>query len=425
LEFNLAYGKQGIRVRIPEQVHTDVVEPRFVEGFQDPVGAVKDALLNPIDHAPLRNSVRAGQKVAIVFSDITRATPYDILVPALLDELSHLPDQNITFFCATGTHRPATLEELGTILGKETIHRFRVVQNDATDKSLHRPVGTTKGGNEIFLNKEILEYDLRILTGFIEPHFFAGFSGGGKALMPGMAHLDTIRYNHSIRNLENPRARWGITEGNPLWLDVMEASEFAAPLFLLNITLNRNKEITGVFAGDLREAHKKGCAFAKETAMAGLESPYDIVITSNSGYPLDLNVYQSVKGMSAAEQVVKKDGAIIVAAECWDGVPEGSDYETILHSVGGVGEMMDFIKKREQQLKDTWQIYFQAMIQLKATVYLYSTLDDQTVEKALLNPVRDLDRLISDLVMKYGRDTRICVLPEGPLTIPYLTGINY
>ena len=168
--------------------------------------------------------------------------------------------------------------------------RFRIRQNSATDPSQQKFAGTTSSGNRILLNKEILEYDLRILTGFIEPHFFAGFSGGGKALMPGMASLETVRNNHAIRNLEHPRTRWGHTPGNPLWEEVTEAAELASPLCLLNITLNRDKEITGVFAGELREAHSSGCAFARENAMAPCKGEFDVVITSNSGYPLDLNI---------------------------------------------------------------------------------------------------------------------------------------
>lgn len=238
--------------------------------------------------------------------------------------------------------------------------------------------------------------------------------------MPGMAHVDSIRYNHSIRNLDHPKARWGYTHGNPLWEELMEAAEFAAPVFLLNITLNRDKEITGVFAGDLRKAHQQGCARAKETAMVGLDKAFDVVISSNAGYPLDLNVYQSVKGMSAAERVVKQGGTIILAAECWDGIPAGSDYETSLSSVDSVPELMEFIKKHEPDLKDTWQVYLQAMIQMKAEVYLYSSLDPETVLSTHLKPVENMNQLILELVEKYGPTTRICILPEGPHTIPYL-----
>ncbi|MCK5067970.1 MAG: nickel-dependent lactate racemase [Bacteroidales bacterium] len=420
MKIGLAYGKKRHVVEIPGHLHTEVVEPRYVEGVPDQLQAVRDALKDPIGHKPLSSAVEHSQKVAIIFSDITRATPYQILVPALLDSLSHIPDHDITFFCATGTHRDATPGELVTILGKEVTERFRIVQNEASNRASYQYVGTTASGNRIMLNKKVLEHDLRVLTGFIEPHFFAGFSGGGKALMPGMAYVETIRHNHSIRNLEHPKARWGYTRENPLWEEVMEAAEFATPVFLLNITLNRDKEITGVFAGDLRKAHLLGCAKAKETAMVGLDKPFDVVLTSNAGYPLDLNVYQSVKGMSAAERVVKKGGTIILAAECWDGIPAGSDYEIILSSVDKVQELMGFIKNHEPELKDTWQVFFQAMIQMKADVYLYSGLDPETVKSTHLKPVEDMNQLIVYLVEKYGPATRICILPEGPHTIPYL-----
>jgi nickel-dependent lactate racemase len=420
MKLGLAYGKEKQWVEIPDHVHVQVVEPRYTEGVPDQMQAVRDALKDPIGLPPLSSSVKSEQKVAIIFSDITRATPYHILLPALLDSLSHIPDHQITFFCATGTHRDATPEELVTILGKEVTQRFRIVQNEAAHRDRHQHVGTTALGNRILLNKEVMEHDLRILTGFIEPHFFAGFSGGGKALMPGMAYVESIRNNHSIQNLEHPKARWGYTQGNPLWEEVMEAAEFAAPVFLLNITLNRDKEITGVFAGDLRKAHQKGCAKAKEIAMVGLDKAFDVVITSNSGYPLDLNVYQSVKGMSAAERVVKQGGTIILTAKCWDGIPGGSDYEIILSSVDSVPELMGFIKKHEPDLKDTWQVFFQAMIQTKAEVYLCSSLNPEKVRSAHLRPVEDLNQLILKLIEKYGPHTRICIMPEGPHTIPYL-----
>jgi len=420
MQIELAYGKGRLKAEIPDFVHTEVVEPRYVKGLPDQLLAVKAALADPIHLPPLSGSVREGQKVAIIFSDITRATPYHIMLSPLLQALGHLPDDHITFFCATGTHRPATPEELITILGKKVTERFRIVQNNASDTSQQKFVGCTTSGNRILLLKEILDYDLKILTGFIEPHFFAGFSGGGKALMPGMASLETVRNNHSLRMLDNPNTRWGHTSGNPLWEDVMEAAELAAPLFLLNITLNKDKEITGVFAGELREAHSRGCAFAKETAMAPLKEAFDIVITSNSGYPLDLNIYQSVKGMSAAERVVKEGGSIIVVAECWDGIPDGSDYETILKSVDKVESLMEFIREHEPELQDTWQVYFQTMIQMKADVFLYSKLDPETVKSAHLKPVSNINSLILELVEKYGPDTRICVLPEGPHTIPYI-----
>ena len=421
MKVRLAYGKEGLEWKIPDHCHVDVVEPRWTEGKTDPTGAVSNALQKPLKSPPLRELARRDDKIGIIFSDITRATPYHILLPAIFAEIEHVPTENITLFCATGTHRPCTDEELYGIVGKEIANTFRIVQNDTNDESLFSSIGQTRSGNNIRVNKEVLECDLKILTGFIEPHFFMGFSGGGKAVMPGMGYLETIRFNHSISMLENEKARWGITEGNPLWEDVREAAEMIPGIFLLNITLNKNKEITGVFAGELRTAHEAGCRFAKETAMAPLEKEYDIVITSNSGYPLDLNIYQTVKGMSAAHQIVKDGGVIIAAAECWDGIPPNTDYERILASADNIDELSDYIRKNETKFQDTWQVFFQVIIQQKAKVYLYThKLEDEIVRRALLEPVNDPEALIEKLVSETGPDTRICILPEGPQTIPYI-----
>lgn len=421
---NLAYGKTGYAIELSNNYHIDIIEPLWIESVNDQSLAIIEALRNPYNSKPLKEIADNNDKVAIIFSDITRATPYHIILPAILNELQNIPQKNICFFCANGTHRLATDQELINILGDTIVMNYEIVQNDANNSDLFEYVGTTTSGNEVFLNKKILQCNIKILTGFIEPHFFAGFSGGGKALIPGMAFVKTIKYNHSIAHLSLENVKWGITYGNPLWEEIMEAAEFVPGLFLLNITLNKNKEITNVFAGDLRTAHMAGCHFVKKSAMAPVDKLYDIVITSNSGYPLDLNIYQTVKGMTAAAQIVKVGGNIIIAAECWDGIPSNSDYETILTSVNSVNELMEFIKENESILNDTWQIYFQALIQQKANVYMFSSqLDDKTIRRTLLNPVNDISRLTDELVSKIGPQAKICVLPEGPQTIPYLKSI--
>ena len=421
MKINLAYGKSGLEWNVPDGYHVDIIEPQWVEGLKDQAGAITDALSSPISSKPLKDLVDKNSKIGIIFSDVTRATPYHIMLPALLKELEQVDPKNIILFCATGTHRPAPPDELETILGKEIAGKYRIVQNDTNDKSQFICAGNTSSGNQIYLNAELAACDLKILTGFIEPHFFMGFSGGGKAVMPGMAYLDSIRYNHSISMLENENARWGITSGNPLWEDVHEATDMLPGLFLLNITLNKRREISGVYAGDLRQAHKQGCLFAKETAMVPVEKPYDLVITSNSGYPLDLNIYQSVKGMSAAMQVVKKGGDILIAAECWDGIPENTDFERMLTAVDNIEDLYDYVVKHEKDFQDTWQVFYEVLVQRWANVSLYTDkLDDKTVRKALFSPVQDPEVLIRDIIEKHGPDARICVLPEGPLTIPYI-----
>jgi len=419
--FNLNYGKTGYPVELADTYDIDIIEPKWIESVKDQTVAISEALKTPYNSKPLKSIVTNNTKVAIIFSDITRATPYNMILPALLNELKYIPQGNISFYCSNGTHRLASEKELVRILGEDVVRNYDIIQNEAHNSGLFEYVGTTSSGNEILLNREILKCDIKILTGFIEPHFFAGFSGGGKALVPGMAFVHTIKYNHSIKNLSHENVKWGITYGNPLWEEIMEAAEFVPGLFLLNIAMNRNKEITCVFAGDLRTAHMAGCDFVKNSAMAPTDKLYDIVVTSNSGYPLDLNIYQTVKGMSAAAQIVKEGGHIIIAAECWDGIPSNSDYERILTSVNGPDDLMRYVKENEILLNDTWQIYFQAMIQKKANVWLFSDkLDEKTIKRALFNPVKDIGALINELVKKIGPETKICVLPEGPQTIPYL-----
>jgi nickel-dependent lactate racemase len=421
MKIELAYGKTGLTWNIPDGYQVDIIEPRWVEGLKDQTGAVTRALRSPIGIKPLKDLVKRDMKIGIVFSDVTRATPYHVILPALLKELDHVDPRNIILFCATGTHRPAPPHELETILGKEFAGQYRIVQNDTHNRSQYAHTGDTSSGNRIYLNAELLDCDLKILTGFIEPHFFMGFSGGGKAIMPGMAYIDTIRFNHSIAMLENDQARWGITHGNPLWEDVHEATDMLPGLFLLNITLNKHREISGVYAGDLRKAHEEGCIFAKKTAMAPVDERYDLVITSNSGYPLDLNIYQSVKGMSAAMQVVKKGADIVIAAECWDGIPDDTDFARMLDAADNINELYDYLRENEKNFQDTWQIFYEVLIQRWSRVFLFADkLDDETIRRALFNPVQDPEVLIRNILEECGPDARVCVLPEGPLTIPYI-----
>ncbi len=416
----LAYGKTGLTVSLPEGANVTTVEPRHTAALPDAFAAVREALRAPLDAPPLREWVRAGERVAIVFSDITRATPNHILLPAILAELDHVPDQQITLFVATGTHRTNTEAELRQMLGGDIGDRFRIVQNDAHDDASHVTVGTTTRGNHIRLHRDFVACDRHILTGFIEPHFFAGFSGGGKAVMPGLAALDTILTNHSPANMNDPRASWGVLDGNPIQEDVREAAHMAGPHFLVNVTLNREKAITGVFAGALDQAHARGSAFVRETAMVPVAELFDIVLTSNSGYPLDLNLYQSVKGMSAASQIVKPGGAIIIAAECWDGIPDHGEYGRLLHNARSLPDLLATILAPNFRQQDMWQVQTQALIAQKADVYVYSHhLSAAQIQDALLHPCDDIGALVTGLLRQNPAAT-ICVLPEGPQTIPYI-----
>jgi len=421
MKIRLAYGKKCLEVRLPDDLDPVVVEPEHMPALAEQAQSIRDALRRPIGSRALRDVVRSSDKVSVVFNDITRPTPYPIILPALLAELDHVRDDHLVLLNANGTHRPNTEPELRAMLGDQIVDRFRIVQNDALDRITHTRVGTTRSGNEVWLHKEYVECDVRILTGFIEPHFFAGFSGGGKACMPGLALLETVLRNHSVAHLDDPRANWGITYGNPLWEEILEAASLVPPVFLLNVTLNRDKQITGVFAGDLEQAHKEGCAFAKKTAMVPVRQPYDIVITSNSGYPLDLNVYQSIKGISAASQIVKKGGSIIMAADCWDGIPDHGQYARLLRQAKSSEHLLETVRAPGFSVQDMWQVQIQALVSQKADVYLYSeNLRDEQIIAVLLKPCHNIETTVQELVQKLGRAASICVLPEGPQTIPYI-----
>jgi len=418
----LAYGKTGLKLNLKDELDVTIVEPKYIPGLTDQSAVISSALKNPIKSKPLNECVSSSDKVGIVFSDITRATPYPIILPALLEELEHISKENICFFNATGTHRSNSREELIGILGKNILEQFKIEQNDSSDLESHIKIGQTKSGNKIWLHKEFVDCDFKILTGFIEPHFFAGYSGGGKAAMPGLALLETILRNHNARNIDDPKSSWGIIEGNPILKEVNEVAQMIAPTFLLNVTLNRDQKITGVFAGNLKAAHAEGCDFIKKTAMVPVENPFDIVITSNSGYPLDLNLYQSVKGMSAAAQIVKEGGKIIIAADCWDGIPDYGEYGKMLVEAENVNTLLKTIRKSGYLRQDQWQAQIQALVSQKADIYFYSqNLTDDQIIKAHLKPCNNIEETIYDLLKKYGKETKICVLPEGPQTIPYLS----
>jgi nickel-dependent lactate racemase len=422
VKLRLAYGKEGLAIELPDDLHVDVIEPKYTAGLPHPADAIRQALQGPVAAEPLAARLKPTDTIGIVVNDITRATPYRIILPALLAEMGHLADDRITIFVATGTHRPNTRAELDTMLGADVVGRFHVVQNDADDHNSHARAGTTDDGNAVWIHKDYLACNLRILTGFIEPHFFAGFSGGGKACMPGMALLETILRNHCPANIDHPSATWAITVGNPIWEEVRAAARMGGPSFLLNVALNRDKAITGVFAGDVEQAHAQGCAFVKETAMAPVPAPYDIVITSNSGYPLDLNLYQAVKGMSAAAQIVRAGGSILLAAECWDGLPNHGRYKELLFQAESPHALLKSIRAGGPLIQDVWQAQIHASICTRADVHLFShQLSDADIKKAMLVPCRDVGETLDALRRKYGPDARVAVLPEGPQTIPYIS----
>ncbi|GMV95872.1 MAG: nickel-dependent lactate racemase [Phycisphaerae bacterium] len=420
----LAYGKTGLEVRVPATA--TVIEPRYVPGLPDEAGALLRGLRDPIGSPPLRELVRPGQRAVIVHTDITRATPNERILPPLLAELESagIRREDITLLNALGTHRPQTREELAVMLGPEVAARYRCVQHDGHDDANLVRVGRTSRGNDVRINRLFAEADVRILTGFIEPHFFAGFSGGPKGVLPSIAGAESVISNHGAAMIGHPQARWGVTEGNPIWEEMREAARMVKPTFLLNVAMNRDRQITGVFAGELFAAHAAGCRFVAESALAPVPHPFDVVITSNSGYPLDLNLYQAGKGMSAAAQVVKPGGDILIAASCWDGIPDHGHFGRLLREAASPAELLARIEAPGFSCPDQWQGQIVATILLKAAVHVYADgLTDEQITACMMRPCRSIEgRLVELQAAHPDRSLTVCVLPEGPLTIPCLAG---
>lgn len=415
----LAYGKLGLDLEVPSDA--DVITPQLAPALPDPRQSLQDALRNPVGSPALRDLVQPRDKVVIVHTDLTRATPNLLILPVLLEELegAGVQREDITLLNALGTHRPQTPAELRGMLGDFIVDNYRCLQHDAWDDGNLVSFGETSLGHPVRLNRFFAEASLGILTGFIEPHFFAGFSGGPKGILPAIAGYESVLSNHGREMIAHPNATWGVTVGNPIWEEMREVALRASPTFLLNVAMNHRRDVTGVFAGDVIEAHGVGCAYVGEHALVPIGQPYDVVVTTNSGYPQDQNLYQAVKGISAAARVVRMGGAILLVAACADGLPAHGGYAELLSRGGSPQGVLDLLAQPGFHAHDQWTVQVQAQIQLKADVYLYSDgLSDNDIRQALFTPIHDLKFLLSDLRHRYG--PRICILPEGPQTIPTL-----
>ena len=420
MRVRLDYGVDGLEVDLPRERLT-IIEPVFRSAVADPRAALIAALRAPLGRPPLREIVRRGQTVAISVCDITRAQPRQEMLAALFAEMPGIAAEDITILIATGTHRTNTQAELEAMLGRDIACRYRVVNHDSRDRASLACIGRTSTGVAVHLNRAWINADIRITTGFVEPHFFAGFSGGPKMVAPGLAGLDTVLVLHDAQRIGHPNATWGITEGNPIHDDVREIARMAGVDFSVDVTLNRDQKITAVFAGELFAEHRAACEAAMRDAMRAVDAPFDVVLTTNSGFPLDQNLYQAVKGMSAAAKVVKPGGTIVCAAECRDGLPAHGSYGEVLASQSSPEKLLAMITSPGYSIPDQWQVQIQAQLQMKATVMVKTGgLTPEAVRAAHFQPVDDVGAAVSDAMRHAGPHATLCVLPHGPQTIPYL-----
>jgi nickel-dependent lactate racemase len=412
-----AFGKSGIEVPVPDDCACAVVESRYVKPLADANGALEQALDHPLTSAPIGDLAKGKKRVAIVVCDITRPAPNPTTLPPLLDRLhrSGISRDGITILVATGLHRAATQAEVDEIVGPEIARSYRVISNDARAIGQHRHLGTTNRGTPIHIHNYFVDADLRITLGFIEPHLMAGYSGGRKLVVPGVAAERTIKAIHSPLFMREPLATEGSIEGNPLHNELLEIARIARHDFILDVTLTRDRQISGVFAGDPVVAHAAGVRFVQEFCLEYLDEPSDLVITSSAGFPLDLTFYQSVKAVTAAQHLIKKGGKILVVAECSEGVGS-TEFATTLKKIKSFESYLTEIASSPVEI-DQWQVEKLALAALRSELFFYTpgvqAEDLGILKNRYLPTVMDA---VTAATANLPRDARILLVPEGPYT---------
>lgn len=376
---------------------------------------VRNALRQPIASPRLSELAKEKKNIVIVASDHTRPVPSKIIAPLLLEEIrSSNPSADITFLIATGFHRPTSTEELIAKFGEKIVSQEKIVVHDCRDESMLVNIGKLPSGGDLVLNKLAVEADLLIAEGFIEPHFFAGFSGGRKSILPGICSQVTVLANHCSSFIANKHAKAGILNGNPLHVDMLDAARQAKLAFILNVVIDANKQIIKAFAGDMEEAHLEGTKFVGELATVQTV-PADIVITSNGGYPLDQNIYQAVKGMSAAESSCRKGGVIIICAACNDGHGGEAFYHWFTESQSPT-EVMDKIMAIDavSTIADQWEAQVAARILLNHTVIIVTDqCPHSIITDMYFKAASTLEEALSMAEKLVGTDASITVIPDG------------
>jgi lactate racemase len=413
MRVDLPYGRAALTVEVPDTAV--VVQPTDRPGIPDEWGAVVAALASPVSGPSLADLVGRRDQVMVVFPDITRPMPNRTVLPPLLAELERLGagPERVELLCATGTHREATAGEMVDLVGPEIVDRYRIHQHRADDD--HHVVVGRVDGRPIRIDARYVASDVRICTGFVEPHFFAGFSGGPKGVCPGLADTDTILEAHSPARIADPRSTWLQTEGNPVHDFVRAATACNPPTLSLDVALNSHRQLTAVFAGPLPDGHRAACAFVERTAVQPVAGRFEVVLTTNGGHPLDRNLYQAVKGMAAAERVVAEGGTIVLAAACGDGVPGGGAFARLLADAASPA---DLAAAGGQAEPDRWQAQVMGRVLRRAEVWLHTDgLPDAQVRQAHLRPVPDLRQAVAEALEAAGPGARLCVLPQGPLAV--------
>jgi nickel-dependent lactate racemase len=415
-EFEFPYGKSVLKARLPQKNIAVVLKSQYVRGLEDPAAAILDDLREPIGMPPLVECVRRGDKVVIIVTDNTRACPDSLILPPLLAEVERkTPSENVTIIVALGLHPPLNRQQLVEKLGQKIVDKYHVINHDASQTV---NIGVTSAGVPVEINRCVVEADFRLSTGFIEPHFFAGFSGGGKSIFPGVASPRAIHINHGYKFIDHPASRAGSTEENPVYRDILEQAKMAKLDFIVNVLLNKRHEITHIVCGEPAAAHRAGCKIARDITGVNVARQADITITTNSGAPLDLDLYQTAKGIDNASLVTRNGGIIIIAAACDAGAGPKSFVE--LHAMNPTPQAVLNKIKLEEPLGVQWQNQILARARLKNDIFLVSCLEESLVRSMMMQPFPTIESALEEALRILGDDARIALIPEGPTVLPVL-----
>ena len=418
------YGKNGIEIKIAPSWNVTIIEPITQKALINPINSLKTAIKNPLGGRSLEEIIREKEKlesICIVVSDATRPVPSYLIIEAIISELENLGIESsiITILIATGLHRPSNNEEIQRIVGKKHYNKVKVINHNAKDDNTLQDLGKFDDGTPISINTLFLTSDLKIVTGYVEPHFFFGFSGGAKTILPGIAGKETIMYNHSAENIASPYSRFGIYEKNPM---AEISSNIAKKIdidFAVNVCINEKHQITKALAGNLEKVHDKLVQYQLEHVFRPVKQPFDILVCGNGGYPLDINLYQAVKSMAIGEMAVKPGGTIISVNECSDGVGVNQDdFRDLLFSGLTPKDIYAKVLKKEIVVPDQWEIQVLARIMQKAEIYVISMLKEHELGNIGLKYADSVENAIYKALEVHGDVARILFLPHGPQILP-------
>ncbi len=418
------YGRERLEITMNPSWNYTILRPSNQEEVSNPVNIIRKMFKYPIGTKPLKKLITQKENlstVCIVVSDATRPVPSDLLIKALVKELNNygINNDQINILIATGLHRRSREEELLRILGEDLVDELKSFDHVATDDENLINLGVASDGVPILINKRYYESDFKILTGYVEPHFFYGFSGGRKSIVPGIAGAPTIQANHSAKNVSSPYSRFGIYEKNPMHQNGTEIALKVGADFVVNVCIDDKHRITKVAAGDLQKVHQHLVQYQLEKGFKEIAEPFDIVVCGNGGYPLDINLYQAVKSMAIGEMAVKQGGTIISVNECEDGLGH-ERFKNLLFS-GTTPEMIHSkILNHEINVPDQWEVQILTRILKKAQIYLISSLDETEIGNIGLKHAKSVEEAINSSIKRQGANAKILLLPNGPQILPQL-----